>query len=441
MIESLLVFDSSRGQREGTEGEKIIHYWPESTISHLQLKHVGLSEALINFSTSFSNDSSEKCEIVHLQKHRFVYFNPESTYWLVMGFNNSLIRENVYNEEEYDDKQLETIVIHIYRTLKMFNGSFSEMVSRETFEGARKIAKAIIPKLIRMNQRIDRMTVVDTIQGIQFHAVERLAYLKIQSAIRMTENSFKMLRNSTFMFRDNLIYSGMDLEGLQTMNRFIFQYLYSTPASDGTESDFPCAKRPQPEFKGFVASHLPQSPSSLGGIFFPQIYIGQKKHNMLIYQYQDIRCLFFVADGSGESATELIQQLSEVLRLQMKDLYPLIKTSSRIQDEPFVYVYFNHTNLAFMSSVGVSKSSVAVTKEIWQIISDMRADFERDNDKTHEIIVKTAHDGWVIGRNSEKRELFVALDHKLASLVDANGPTPRVGPSFARPSHFFLQTR
>jgi len=48
-LSKLFMLDPRRGQKEGTEHEKILYFWPDNTPLATKQSDVGLSEALVNF--------------------------------------------------------------------------------------------------------------------------------------------------------------------------------------------------------------------------------------------------------------------------------------------------------------------------------------------------------------------------------------------------------
>ena len=52
VISDFFVFDVRLGTKEGTEEEKILYYHPSSAHIDHKVKHVGVCEALINFTRS-----------------------------------------------------------------------------------------------------------------------------------------------------------------------------------------------------------------------------------------------------------------------------------------------------------------------------------------------------------------------------------------------------
>ena len=80
-LSSFFLF-TPKNTQEGREFEKLLYYYPNSTNIEEQTRYVGLSEALINFTSKFSEN--EPCESVHFEKHLVVFFEPEPMFWMIM---------------------------------------------------------------------------------------------------------------------------------------------------------------------------------------------------------------------------------------------------------------------------------------------------------------------------------------------------------------------
>ncbi|KAL4826524.1 hypothetical protein H8958_005063 [Nasalis larvatus] len=96
----------------------------------------------------------------------------------------------------------------------------------------------------------------------------------------------------------------------------------------------------------------------------------------------------------------------------------------RSEKEPqFKFIYFNHMNLAEKSTVHMRKTpSVSLTSvhpDLMKILGDINSDFTRV-DEDEEIIVKAMSDYWVVGKKSDRQELYVILNQKNANLIEVN---------------------
>ncbi|KAL1480233.1 hypothetical protein MTO96_051207 [Rhipicephalus appendiculatus] len=63
---NFFVYNPTYGKREDEEHKKIIYYYPEDAEQDVKLRNVGLCEALVNFTQTFS--PSKPCEVLHTQK-------------------------------------------------------------------------------------------------------------------------------------------------------------------------------------------------------------------------------------------------------------------------------------------------------------------------------------------------------------------------------------
>ena len=64
------------------EHQKILYYKPEGEILNRKIRNIGLCEALVNFTKTFTSD--KPCESVHTQRLRQVFYEPEPHMWMVL---------------------------------------------------------------------------------------------------------------------------------------------------------------------------------------------------------------------------------------------------------------------------------------------------------------------------------------------------------------------
>lgn len=113
-----------------------------------------------------------------------------------------------------------------------------------------------------------------------------------------------------------------------------------------------------------------------------------------------------------------------VLASDICEQFNINKRMSGSEKEPqFKFIYFNHMNLAEKSTVHMRKTpSVSLTSvhpDLMKILGDINSDFTRV-DEDEEIIVKAMSDYWVVGKKSDRRELYVILNQKNANLIEVN---------------------
>ena len=69
-LTQLFLFNPSWGRREGEEEEKLVFHWPTSLDANTKVRSVGLIEAVVNFSSTFSKEPAES---LHNLKSRSVF--------------------------------------------------------------------------------------------------------------------------------------------------------------------------------------------------------------------------------------------------------------------------------------------------------------------------------------------------------------------------------
>jgi hypothetical protein len=59
------------------------------------------------------------------------------------------------------------------------------------------------------------------LDGIQFLPVNKNVYLQVQSLINSTENAFEQIRHSAFIYKDHLVWSGLEQDEMRIMYKYI----------------------------------------------------------------------------------------------------------------------------------------------------------------------------------------------------------------------------
>lgn len=80
-INSFFIFNSTFGPTEGEELKRILFFYPNQISSDARKMQVGLCEAVVKFMTTFS---SEPCEALQTQTKRYIFYQPEKNFWMVL---------------------------------------------------------------------------------------------------------------------------------------------------------------------------------------------------------------------------------------------------------------------------------------------------------------------------------------------------------------------
>uniref|UniRef100_M3ZBJ0 CCZ1/INTU/HSP4 first Longin domain-containing protein n=1 Tax=Nomascus leucogenys TaxID=61853 RepID=M3ZBJ0_NOMLE len=416
---SFFIYNPRFGPREGEEENKILFYHPNEVEKNEKIRNVGLCEAIVQFTRTFS--PSKPAKSLHTQKNRQFFNEPEENFWMVMVVRNPIIEKQSkdgkpvieYQEEELLDKVYSSVLQQCYSMYKLFNGTFLKAME----EGGVKLLKERLEKFFHrylQTLHLQSCDLLDIFGGISFFPLDKMTYLKIQSFINRMEESLNIVKYTAFLYNNQLIWSGLEQDDM----RILYKYL--------TTSLFP--RHIEPELAGRDSPIRAEMPGNLQhyGRFltgplnlndpdakcrFPQIFVNTddtyEELHLIVYKAMSAAVCFMIDGGlSGRSVSVFVTCFH------------------RSEKEPqFKFIYFNHMNLAEKSTVHMRKTpSVSLTSvhpDLMKILGDINSDFTRV-DEDEEIIVKAMSDYWVVGKKSDRRELYVILNQKNANLIEVN---------------------
>eukprot|EP01100_Stratorugosa_tubuloviscum_P000521 TRINITY_DN1115_c0_g1_i11.p1 TRINITY_DN1115_c0_g1~~TRINITY_DN1115_c0_g1_i11.p1 ORF type:complete len:161 (-),score=9.98 TRINITY_DN1115_c0_g1_i11:1014-1496(-) len=126
MIQQLFLLNSTLGNEEGKEMEKILYFFPEETPNELQTKTSGFCQALINFILPFTD---EDCETIQQEKKKISLFQPEKNFWLIITYNCETFLDN-----QPSDELLHCLVKNAYCFFTFFCGKLEKNVDKNNFK-------------------------------------------------------------------------------------------------------------------------------------------------------------------------------------------------------------------------------------------------------------------------------------------------------------------
>ncbi|XP_011912699.1 PREDICTED: vacuolar fusion protein CCZ1 homolog B [Cercocebus atys] len=377
---SFFIYNPRFGPREGEEENKILFYHPNEVEKNEKIRNVGLCEAIVQFTRTFS--PSKPAKSLHTQKNRQFFNEPEEHFWMVMVVRNPIIEKQSkdgkpvieYQEEELLDKVYSSVLQQCY---SMYKVSLAFVLNRESNQ--LPLCLTFFPQYLQ-TLHLQSCDLLDIFGGISFFPLDKMTYLKIQSFINRVEESLNIVKYTAFLYNDQLIWSGLEQDDM----RILYKYL--------TTSLFP--RHMEPEAMSAAVC--------------------------------------FMIDASIQPTLDFCRRLDSVVGPQLTVLasdiceqFNINKRMSGSEKEPqFKFIYFNHMNLAEKSTVHMRKTpSVSLTSvhpDLMKILGDINSDFTRV-DEDEEIIVKAMSDYWVVGKKSDRRELYVILNQKNANLIEVNG--------------------
>ncbi|RMC17700.1 hypothetical protein DUI87_05364 [Hirundo rustica rustica] len=390
---SFFIYNPKLGPKEGEEEKKILFYHPNEVEKNEKIRNVGLCEAIVQFTRTFSPTKPAKS--LHTQKNRQFFHEPEENFWMVMVVRNPIIEKHKdgkpvyeYQEEELLDKVYSSVLQQCYSMYKLFNGTFLKAME----DGGVKMLKERLEKFFHrylQTLHLQSCDLLDVFCGISFFPLDKMTYLKIQSFINRMEESLNIVKYTAFLYNDQLIWF---LTGPLNLN--------------------------DPETK----------------CRFPKIFVNTddtyEELHLIVYKAMSAAVCFMI-DASIPPTLEFCRKLDSIVGPQLTVLasdiceqYNINKRISGAEKEPqFKFIYFNHMNLAEKSTIHMRKtpsvSLASVHPDLMKILGDINSDFSRV-DEDEEIIVKAMSDYWVVGKKSDQRELYVILNQKNVNLIEVN---------------------
>uniref|UniRef100_K1PLK1 Uncharacterized protein n=1 Tax=Magallana gigas TaxID=29159 RepID=K1PLK1_MAGGI len=475
-LASFCVFNPTYGPREGEEHKKIVFFYPKETDIDTQIKHIGLCEAIVRFTETFSN---KPCQSLHTTKRRQLFLEAEKDFWMIMTVTIP------FTEKTKDGQSV--LEYHEEETLRLPQGD-----------------------------------ILDIFSGIHFMPLDKNTYLHVQCFINLLEASFSSIKYTAFLYNDQLVWSGLDQEDMRIIYKYLITSLfpsYQEQELQSTNSVSPSRNSAAPgdvhygkfitgppdirneknlgkvprvyinteccneecfllvyrahnasvcmflpaackinfelchKLDSFLGPRLSQLASDIGEQFskkaasgfitgppdirneknlgkVPRVYINTECCNeecfLLVYRAHNASvCMFLPA--ACKINFELCHKLDSFLGPRLSQLASDIgeqfsKKAASGADTAYRFIYFNHMNLAQKTTVHSDMRKTGsnnIPPETLKLLTDISSDMSK-SPEDGEIIVKTSTDNWVVGKKSDHREFFVVINQKNANLIEIN---------------------
>lgn len=444
-LHNFFIFNSLFGPKEGEEEKKILFFYPDSTDIDTKIRAVGLCEALLKFTDTFNPDKN--CHAVHTQKTRQIYHQPEPDFWLVMTVtvpNQQKSKDGhtfiEYYSEEVQDHVLQSILKMSYRMFRLFMGTFTDILlkNQNDYENFKKRLSHFFKKYLQ-SLRLSHADLLDVFQGMLFLPLERHAFLKIKCFVNLVEATFSQIKYTCFLYNDQVVWSGLEQDDMQVL----YKYLTTTMIPNYLEIEGPgrsnSPSRPPVGSNSSSAGNYarfmigPSSWADSNNIQrVPKVYIyspSMEACYLIVY-----RCLSatvcLLVDVNFQLSANFFKQIDLAMGPQLTSLATEIAEqyskaalmTNSDSNARYLYMYFNHMNLAQKSTIhpdAKKTGNVSISQENMKLLADFNLDLSKLDD-SGEIIGKTLSDCWVVGKLSDKREFYVILPQKNASIVEVS---------------------
>ncbi|KAK5639874.1 hypothetical protein RI129_010685 [Pyrocoelia pectoralis] len=439
-LKSFFIFNSSYDSKEGEEYNKVLYYYPSTDDINTQVNNVGLVEAIIKFTGNFK--PSGPLNSLHTQKKRQLYYEPEPNYWMVITINLPYINKTKndstvveYIEEDVHDTVYRAILKQAYCMYRLFSGTYSSTEQQHSITTLRSKLEHFFSAYLK-TLNLTNCDILNVFAGIHFLPLDKQNFLNVQCFINALECNYPIIEYVSFLFNDSLIWSGIEPDDTQ----IIYQYLIGTLLPANIETELQGGSIPRNPSSPFASLHYGRfitgplnlkTTNTIGKV--PKIFLNNEANPAVYYfiVYRALNatiCLF--VNGDVDLTVDLFKELDEFMGSRLSSIASdiaeyctrnIIPPSN--SDTSPRFIYFNKLNLAYKSTVHLDNrqsGNVACNKELVQIMADMNSRKDLLS-YAGETIVKTMNDYWVVGKVSNLREFYVALQHKNASLIDISG--------------------
>ena len=434
---TFVVFNSSLGPKEGEEYKRILYYYPHTTDIDVQIKDIGLCEAVATFTDNFT---TVPCQSIHTKKTRKIFLLPEKRFWIVLTVSIPTSQKedkeakdsNIYHEDDVHDHVYEAVLKQAYDMFCFFMGSFESILRKGTADHLKQRLQHFFTRYLPV-QKWEHCDILSIFRGIHFLPLDKNTYLQIQSFLNMLESSFPSILHTVFMYNDQLVWSGLELPDMRTL----YHYLTATLLPSFVEHELQSVAKSSShviagsdkKFGKFVTGppNIKDS-SNLGKI--PRVFVNSSLGNteechLVVYRALSASVCMFVR-GDFEVNFEFFKLLDKFIGHQLSglasDISELYNKKSSTNEPQYKYVYFNNMNLAQKTSIHADANKRAnVSLDMMRLMTDLNSDLNGiTNVEDGETIVKTINDSWVVGKKSDQREFYVVLTQKNANLIEIN---------------------
>lgn len=431
-IHSFFIFNSSFGPKEGDELKRILFYHPTETSPDVQKMQVGLCEAVVKFMFTFS---PEPCEALQTQTKRYIFYQPERGYWMVLVVRipyTTKALSAIGETQEYvvAPSVMRDLLPSAYKMFKMFKGCFKNFSIEEIYTVVEQFFSPYIVSKCFTND------VSEVIQGISYLPLSSYSFFQVLYFIDLLEVTYPHFKCISFIYNEQLIWNGLAVDDMLTL----YQYLVQTLLPRQVEKEIqggaitaaqrhgrfihpPDGIRSEEDVKKLVKVHLMREDDREA-----------KEYYLVIYRTMSATVCFTI-DATVKLELEMFRSLDAFIGSQLSTIASTIGEqctihalqTAQLAVTEHKFVYFNRLNLAFKTSPPVNKlqPSTAIKPEVLSIIADIHSD-RKSLGSYGEIIIKTPDEYWITGKSSNEREFYVIIQEKNANLKEIADEVKRI---------------
>ncbi|CAF1198071.1 unnamed protein product, partial [Rotaria sordida] len=261
--------------------------------------------------------------------------------------------------------------------------------------------------------------------GIQFLPVEKRLYLKLQSMLRRLELRFSSLKETLFLYKDQLIWSGLSQDDTSLVYSFFRLYYWphiKTLLNSSTTQYLTIDTTASPADELIISSN---STSEIYQAFFLGTLPIPYRVLVININLITIFCFFHDEDdliNNEDVNTQIVDILKKDLDTMLPNFEEHLRKKYPLTDNTVRTVYYNKINMAHSSTVDWTREPMTSMSGIMSALAEDMQWFHPSG----EIMVKRENDPWIISKRSDMRELFVVLNQKNANLKEISDKVKQI---------------
>lgn len=165
----------------------------------------------------------------------------------------------------------------------MLHGSFTQIVEEKGVQVLRLLLAEFYTKYLKYIDVENDFNLIDSLDGINFMPVDKNVYLRIICFINLTSNRFSQIKEIVFLFKDQLVWSGLEQEDIRVFYHFLNKFITPEGEQYSVNEYFPFVRNTN----GFMTG--PTSLEENRPFAVPIIYVGDVPTYLIIHRVRSAK--------------------------------------------------------------------------------------------------------------------------------------------------------
>ncbi|XP_052741187.1 vacuolar fusion protein CCZ1 homolog isoform X2 [Bicyclus anynana] len=378
--------------------------------------------------------STEPCEALQTQSKRYIFYQPEKDYWMVLvvriPYATKAATTSNEKKEVIEPSVMQDFLMSAYKMFRMFIGPMKDIPTEDIYNNCEQFFTPYIMSRSIAND------INNVIQGISYLPLEKNSFFRVVCFIDLLEINYPDFKCVSFVYNDKLIWNGLTTDDMLTL----YQYLVQTLLPKQVEKEIQGGAVTAAQRHGRFISP-PEGIRNADDLQkLHKVYLMReedtetKQYYLVIYRTLSATVCFTV-DVTTNLSIDTFRSLDAFIGPQLSTIASSISEqcalhalqSTQLSNTDHSFIYFNRLNLAYKTSAPSSSltPSTAIKPEVLSIIAGIHSD-RKSLGNYGEIIIKTPDEYWVTGKSSNDREFYVIIQEKNANLKDIADEVRRI---------------